>query len=1132
MAITPIIEDLGLAVTDTDREAARKRILTQSFQADPLPTTITPQEARFTRQAQKRIRTFEGKIRALGLEPPEEKTDEGIGRRLLGNVFDALEKLRAPQFALFNALRASIEGEDPISAFGRGLSVALPDAIREGIGVTEEKTTGKDLATLFGVSTEENIDIPVISSIFGPVSAAGIAGLFGDLIADPLIISSKLGVNARAFEALTQSRMARKIVSAPGIRGLLTRPTFKGTFDSTVVQALVAEGKDDVVRQLFDADTAAQILTGNFSRMSRAERANVVDAIQSLSKVYRDLGLTDNSNELIKLVETGFNPSTRAFQRVLLPEANLDDVREALIRMNEQAFQVGGVQKIGAQRELAEFIAAERRTFIQESVRAQEGFLRVQPRGFREAVSRKFRFKKRIGETREEVQRNIAESMDRTARFFEGDIPVGLEGLITLQNLDNEIIAANLIETFSFLSKKERGAGVLEGVLEGYFPRIPTERGFRELGQKRGLALFGPFAKGEQFFEQARTPLGRISTLEEMNDILMARSFDEEIFGKIAGAGSFEARKRIIAENAHRAREVGGEQLAEFFIKDPFLATQIRTLSGSRRVNAFQFMEEVEKFGSLRNAPHTPETYAQLDGLFTESKAARELLEDLDAFAVGSIEHVETLEKLDKLARFPNSTSLAQKAFSPEVNEYVNGWLNIVGNPDAVKEFMGVFSRTTDIYKSWTLGIFPAYHVRNAFSNQWQNFISGMRGDQIPLFAKRAFDVQAGKAGRLLLKDGTELSYDVLRREVLDQGVQGLGIYGAEIARGTDLKPLSFMRKLTTPSQENFALRAGFTVGRGIENNARVSHYLWRRVNGLAPEDASRSVAKWLFDYGDMSKVERALNLKRVLPFYTFTRKALPANLEALALSPTKFTALDKIADATAPDVVEAESLPAWIRESVPIKTRLNADGFPQYFLLANWLPAAEIEKIFAPIETTLEMLNPIFQKPLESFTGRSFFFKTDLPETSDFLGLRLNGQTVNVLRSVRVLNELDKFNRVLELPESVTRAVGLEGTLPFGGTAQAPFLTQAAQRLPEGIQTAFGHLGRATGVRLATERQKLFPEPSRPEQLQRFLTGFRVFPTDIPREQRSRIFQREEQLRRFFSRERQRLERKRSVTP
>ena len=55
-------------------------------------------------------------------------------------------------------------------------------------------------------------------------------------------------------------------------------------------------------------------------------------------------------------------------------------------------------------------------------------------------------------------------------------------------------------------------------------------------------------------------------------------------------------------------------------------------------------------------------------------------------------------------------------------------------------------------------------------------------------------------------------------------------------------------RYLVDPAY-NPAVKFGFKSGTMIEGHARLSHYLWRRSQGMSADEAAGSVMKYLFDY-------------------------------------------------------------------------------------------------------------------------------------------------------------------------------------------------------------------------------------------------------------------------------------------
>jgi len=69
------------------------------------------------------------------------------------------------------------------------------------------------------------------------------------------------------------------------------------------------------------------------------------------------------------------------------------------------------------------------------------------------------------------------------------------------------------------------------------------------------------------------------------------------------------------------------------------------------------------------------------------------------------------------------------------------------------------------------------------------------------------------------------------------------------------------------------------------EFTAKFLKYLEQREKGKSVIEAVQEANKWLFDYSDLANWEKNI-ARRIMPFYTFPRKALPRVLEAAANRP------------------------------------------------------------------------------------------------------------------------------------------------------------------------------------------------------------------------------------------------------
>lgn len=148
-------------------------------------------------------------------------------------------------------------------------------------------------------------------------------------------------------------------------------------------------------------------------------------------------------------------------------------------------------------------------------------------------------------------------------------------------------------------------------------------------------------------------------------------------------------------------------------------------------------------------------------------------------------------------------------------------------------------------------------------------------------------------------------------------------------------KPLKTLgRKINPLSSENVLIKTGTSFNAAVENNARMAHFLAANDQNVqlfksskAAMDASaQSVRKYLFDYSDLSSAEQQ-TFKRISPFYTFTRKAIPLYLEKLVTNPGKFQRLEYAKDAlVSKSEYQEEDIPSFIKEQggIPLPSEIT----------------------------------------------------------------------------------------------------------------------------------------------------------------------------------------------------------------
>jgi hypothetical protein len=359
------------------------------------------------------------------------------------------------------------------------------------------------------------------------------------------------------------------------------------------------------------------------------------------------------------------------------------------------------------------------------------------------------------------------------------------------------------------------------------------------------------------------------------------------------------------------------------------------------------------------------------------------------------------------------------KALAEEVH-------NKMVNPESLRMALKGFDAIQNIWKAQAL-VAPSYHIRNIAGNLWNNHLADVK----PLAYGLAGELQkfdsTGKLSQpslwLLQKAGYSIDdLPALMDDIKKAGVIGNGQYGGDIAEhiSSQIGKTSAINPL---SQRFFGYRANRFAGGVLEDNAKIAHFLSKKAEGYGTKQAAESVKKYLFDYGDLTSTEQNL-LKRVMPFYTWTSKNIPLQVQQFIENPGKFSDVAIAKKDLEEGVAQPNEqyLSDYVKNNGPIRWKTEPDGTTKYFLAGAWLPAAAaLQFLSNPGQNTLGMVTPVAKLPLETAFNKSSFFQNTLGEydslkkfpgqKSSYLGMDLDPRTANLLRSIRPLNELDKLN-------------------------------------------------------------------------------------------------------------------------
>lgn len=610
--------------------------------------------------------------------------------------------------------------------------------------------------------------------------------------------------------------------------------------------------------------------------------------------------------------------------------------------------------------------------------------------------------------------RNAVQDVAKRTGKSADDIVSEIDNLIELPGKTKEAIqgtkeiATSLKRYFKETVKREikYGVPIKEWANEArgmeYFPRITTQEAKQYLKQasKRSVAGGG----------------GKIWTKKIANAIQ-----------RKTGDFTLEEFNALVAKEG--LASLGGKKVAEFFMKNPAYVAATRGIRSAKAVTSAQFLDDVGK------------TFAEKVG-------------------------VELPEAVTKL-----NPSLKGLKFAQEIADEVTRVIPKYISPDDVGEFGRLFNKVQNTWKKWTLAPFPKYHLRNMVGNVWNNYLADVVDPRVyrkaaALQGYRKYGKVGGKRQVASLKAlraarVTTREADDIIASAEKTGVLGKGWFGADIEKAIEQefeateglvrgilrrvrggKGVAGKAKAVGKEVLQFPRRLlvgkGMAVGSTIENNARLAHFVDRLNKGDDALRASQSVKKYLFDYGDLTHFEKQ-TMKRIFPFFTWTRKNLPLQLEVLWKKPQKLAPLQHLLrNRDEKDLLRLKYARPDLWERLPVELRRDADTVT-YVPLEGLIPSGDLAKLGVSIEELrnrempgffVELLSPYLRAPLELTFNKSFYFEREIEQykgqTRELLGVDIPVRDAYLITSIlpqaRLVNELNKLTRKIVRKEALTK--------------------------------------------------------------------------------------------------------------
>jgi hypothetical protein len=356
-----------------------------------------------------------------------------------------------------------------------------------------------------------------------------------------------------------------------------------------------------------------------------------------------------------------------------------------------------------------------------------------------------------------------------------------------------------------------------------------------------------------------------------------------------------------------------------------------------------------------------------------------------------------------------------------------------LAKPQEISRILRLHDSLLSRWKGYSL-LTPGFHIRNTMGGVFNNALAGVTPRSYLRWDRAMRQMRKGyREGRTLdaaLENVSDENVRTAIREMLDEDMfayagrqNGKRVqYGAnsnvrdiaDIERGAPYRrgPLatvtgqsqeSLVNRLDPAALDFFALDWNKRMGGRVERFLRGPLYLDRRLNGGSKLDAIEAVAKYHFDYDELSRFEANV-MRRIFPFYTWTRKNFPLQMEMMARRPAMYSWFKKAKDNIEQQSSEDPIVPAYFQDLLAIRTPFNdlsaglfgqspteaagqSPGSGPSIYLTLDLPFRDLAQTF-DMNQVLAQLTPFIKTPVEARMGKQFFsgipFREGLREAPD----------------------------------------------------------------------------------------------------------------------------------------------------
>ncbi len=327
-----------------------------------------------------------------------------------------------------------------------------------------------------------------------------------------------------------------------------------------------------------------------------------------------------------------------------------------------------------------------------------------------------------------------------------------------------------------------------------------------------------------------------------------------------------------------------------------------------------------------------------------------------------------------------------EKFFLPSnIHEVFENYRNMarLDNTEATKNLLKIIDWTTRKFKTSATVYYPSYHIRNMIGDMYMGVLDGVKSTDYFKFGPDG--AKTVKVGNMLM------TREQVKGLFLENAASG-SFMNAEVGVGTGMlrgpgKKIQAGVRNISDARENFARMVHFYRALDDEASALVQKGFTdeKKILEMATDAATARVNAYKFDYNAVTPFEQKV-MKRVMPFYTYSRKAMPILAESILMNPKLFSLQSRLMERGSENAgLDSMRVPGWLREIGFIP--LGDDGQAEPTIVRkDILPTTLFSQFANPgyesgqsagggvAKNLMSMMNPLIQYPIELKDGKTIF--------------------------------------------------------------------------------------------------------------------------------------------------------------